>query len=105
VWPEARALLRRLPYAETRAACERLRDEFAAPPTVSGSRRRWRHSAATGSGWWPSTASRRRTGRILIAEKKFRRLNAPELLEDVYEGKRFVDGVAVNKVNRKLAAW
>jgi hypothetical protein len=31
-------------------------------------------------------------------------LNAPELLEDVSEGKRFVDGVAVNKVNRKLAA-
>ena len=37
----------------------------------------------------------------MIAEKKFRRLNAPELLEDVYAGKTFVDGVAVNvkKVN------
>ena len=41
---------------------------------------------------------------LLIAEKKFRRLNAPELLEDVYVGKKFVDGIAVNKVNRKLAA-
>ena len=40
----------------------------------------------------------------LIAEKKFRRLNAPELLEDVHAGKKFVDGVAVNKVNRRLAA-
>jgi transposase-like protein len=29
-WPAARELLRKLPYAETRAACERLRDEFAA---------------------------------------------------------------------------
>jgi len=25
-------------------------------------------------------------------------------LEDVYAGKKFVDGVAVNKVNRRLAA-
>ena len=41
---------------------------------------------------------------LLIAEKKFRRLNAPELLKDVYAGRKFVDGVAVNKVNRKLAA-
>jgi len=43
---------------------------------------------------------------LMIAEKKFRRLNAPELLEDVYAGKTFVDGVAVNvkKVNRRLAA-
>ena len=41
---------------------------------------------------------------LLIAEKKFRRLNSPALLEEVYAGKKFVDGVAVNKVNRKLAA-
>ena len=41
---------------------------------------------------------------LLIAEKKFRRLNAPALLKDVYAGRKFVDGVAVNKVNRKLAA-
>jgi hypothetical protein len=41
---------------------------------------------------------------LLIAEKKFRRLNAPELLEDVYAGKKFVDGVAVRKVDRRLAA-
>jgi putative transposase len=43
---------------------------------------------------------------LMIAEKKFRRLNAPTLLEDVYVGKQFVDGVVVNvkKVNRRLAA-
>ncbi|MFQ5745493.1 MAG: IS256 family transposase [Acidobacteriota bacterium] len=48
---------------------------------------------------------------LMIAEKKFRRLNAPELLETVASGKKFVDGVAVNEgkrktkvVNRELAA-
>ena len=42
--------------------------------------------------------------KILLIAGVPARLNAPELLEDVYEGKRFVDGVAVNKINRKLAA-
>ena len=40
----------------------------------------------------------------MIAEKRFRRLNAPHLLEDVYKEKKFIDGVAVKKVNRRLAA-
>lgn len=41
---------------------------------------------------------------LMIAEKKFRRLNAPHLLEEVYKGRKFVDGVAVKKVNGRLAA-
>ena len=40
----------------------------------------------------------------MIAEMKFRRLNGPGLLREVSAGKKFVDGVAVNKINRKLAA-
>ena len=32
---------------------------------------------------------------LLVAEKRFRKLNAPELLKEVYEGVEFVDGVAV----------
>ncbi len=40
----------------------------------------------------------------LIAEKKFRRLNAPGLLEDVYAGKKFVDGLAGQKANGRVAA-
>ena len=38
--------------------------------------------------------------------KRFRRLNAPELLDEVYAGRTSVDGVAVHvkKVNRRLAA-
>jgi transposase-like protein len=41
---------------------------------------------------------------LLIAEKRFRRLNAPERLEEVYAGKKFVDGVEVKKLNRRVAA-
>jgi len=41
---------------------------------------------------------------LRIAETKFRRLNAPKLMEEVDEGKTFVDGVAVKKVSRRLAA-
>jgi hypothetical protein len=44
---------------------------------------------------------------LMIAERKFRRLNAPELLTEVWEGRKFVDGVAAktgNHVTRRLAA-
>ena len=40
---------------------------------------------------------------LLVAEKRFRKLNAPELLKDVHEGVEFVDGVAVTK-KREAAA-
>ena len=40
---------------------------------------------------------------LLIAEKRFRRLNAPELLKEVYEGVEFVDGVAVGKKKEAVA--
>jgi len=140
-WPEARALLRKLPYAETVEDCERLRDQFAAryrkgyPKAVETLGRdwermvtfyrfpqdHWTHLRTSNVVESPFAAVRLRTDAakrykkvanaealiwkiLLIAEKKFRRLNAPELLEDVYAGKKFVDGVAVNKVNRKLAA-
>jgi putative transposase len=141
VWPEARALLRQLPYADSQAACERLRDEFAAryrkayPKAVATLGRdwermvtfyrfpqaHWRHLRTSNPVEAPFAAVRLRTDAgkrykkvanaealiwkiLLLAEKKFRRLNAPELLEDVYAGKKFVDGVAVTKVNRRLAA-
>jgi transposase-like protein len=41
---------------------------------------------------------------LLIAEKKFRRLNAPELLNAVYEGRTFVDGIIVEEPTRKRCA-
>ena len=40
---------------------------------------------------------------LLIAEKRFRKLNAPELLKEVYEGVEFVDGVAVTKKREAVA--
>jgi putative transposase len=41
---------------------------------------------------------------LMIAERTFRRLDAPKLLREVYEGRKFVDGVTVNSAPRTLAA-
>ena len=34
---------------------------------------------------------------LLVSEKRFRRLDSPELLKEVYEGVEFADGVAIKK--------
>lgn len=41
---------------------------------------------------------------LMIAQKRFRRLDAPKLLKDVYEGVIFVDGVAIKKNAKETAA-
>jgi transposase-like protein len=41
---------------------------------------------------------------LTIAEKKFRRLNSPELLEQVYKGQLFEDGIDVEEMTRKRRA-
>lgn len=41
---------------------------------------------------------------LMIAEKKFRRLNAPHLLEQVHNGKRFEDGIEVHQITRTRRA-
>jgi hypothetical protein len=41
---------------------------------------------------------------LLIAEKKFRRLNAPELLQQVYNGQLFEDGIEIEEITRKRRA-
>ncbi|WP_423928530.1 IS256 family transposase [Candidatus Palauibacter sp.] len=41
---------------------------------------------------------------LLVAEKRFRKLNAPQLLGDVYEGRRFEDGKPVPEGRRRIAA-
>ena len=38
---------------------------------------------------------------LMIAERRFRRLDAPELLADVYDGRTFSDGKAVVKSIKK----
>ncbi len=109
--------LRKIPYALSRAECERLRDQFAAryrklcPKAVETLSRdwermvtfyrfpkdRWIHLRTTNVVESPFAAVRLRTDAarrykkvanaealiwkiLMIAEKKFRRLNAPELL-------------------------
>jgi putative transposase len=42
--------------------------------------------------------------RLLVAERTFRRLDAPELLSDVAEGVGYVDGERVKRGNEKAAA-
>jgi transposase-like protein len=143
-WAEARELLTQIAYADTRAQCERRRDQFVARygkayPKAAATlcrdwerlvafynfpQEHWRHLRTSNPVESPFAALRLRTSAakrftkvasaealiwktLLIAEKKFRRLNAPELLKEVWEGKPFVDGVAVKKgngVSRRLAA-
>jgi transposase-like protein len=141
VWPEAKGLLRTIPYAESQRECERLKRQFVARdgrlyPKAAETlcrdwermvtcyrlpKEHWRHLRTTNVVESPFAAVRLRTDaakrdkkvahaealiwKILrIAEKKFRRLNAPHLLEEVYKGRKFVDGVVVKKVNGRLAA-
>ena len=41
---------------------------------------------------------------LLVLEQKFRKLNAPELMEEVYDGAEYVNGVKVNDGCRKAVA-
>ena len=41
---------------------------------------------------------------LTVAEKRFRRLDAPHLLTDVFEGRKFEDGKPVSTQQRKAAA-
>jgi transposase-like protein len=41
---------------------------------------------------------------LMVAEQKFRRLNAPELLKDVFSGVKFVNGVKTREKHREAAA-
>ena len=41
---------------------------------------------------------------LLVAERRFRRLKAPELMMDVYLGARYEDGIVINTMPEKVAA-
>ena len=131
---EAGEHLSRIPYAETRQECERLKKGFLtrygkdfpkAAATLERDwdrmitfydfpREHWKHIRTTNIIESPFSAVRLRTDAakrfkqianatamiwklLKVAEKSFRRLDAYWLLKDVYEGKMFVDGVAVQK--------
>lgn len=81
----------------------------------------WKHLRTSNVVESPFAALRLRTGaakrfkvtanatmliwRVLrVVERRFRKLDAPELLKDVYEGRRFVDGKPVTHAIRKEAA-
>jgi putative transposase len=140
---EARSLLTKIPYAETRAEAERQKRAFQAWCTQRGHaevgralerdwdrmvtfyqfpRAHWKHLRTSNPIESPFAAVRLRTAAakrfkkvenataviwktLLIAEKTFRRLDAPELLADVARGEVYVNGVrAVNRHEKAIAA-
>ncbi len=140
---EARSLLTKIPYAETREEAERQKRAFQAWCTKRGHaeagraldrdwermvtfyqfpREHWKHLRTSNPVESPFAAVRLRTAAakrfkkvenataviwktLLIAEKTFRRLDAPELLADVASGVVYVNGVrAVNRRAEGVAA-
>lgn len=140
---EARSLLTKIPYAETREEAEQQKRAFQAWCTKRGHaevgraldrdwermvtfyqfpREHWKHLRTSNPVESPFAAVRLRTAAakrfkrvdnataviwktLLIAEKTFRRLDAPELLADVASGAVYVNGVrAVNRGDKKAAA-
>ncbi len=140
-WSTAKELLRKIPYALSRAECERLRHQFAAryrklcPKALETLSRDWEpmvtfyrcpkghwiHQRTTNPVQSPFSAVRLRTDAarrykkvantealiwqiLMIAEKKFRRLNSPDLLGAVQDGQLFQDGMPVQQTNPKRRA-
>lgn len=128
--PKAGELLKAMPYAETKAECERRRDEFVrtyrqtegkAVDTLlrdwermvtfyAFPQQHWRHLRTTNIVESPFSSVRLRTDAsrrytrvegakaiiwkmLQVAEKSWRKLNAPELLPLVASGVTFKDGV------------
>ena len=84
-------------------------------------REHWRHLRTTNPVESPFAALRLRTDAarrykrvdraiaviwkmLMVAEKRFRRLQAPELMADVYLGAQYVDGIAVEAPVERIAA-
>jgi transposase-like protein len=140
---EARTLLTKIPYAETREEADRHKQAFQAWCVKRGHaevgraldrdwermvtfyqfpREHWKHLRTSNPIESPFAAVRLRTAAakrfkkvenataviwkiLLIAEKTFRRLDAPEVLADVARGVAYVNGVrAVNRGETRAAA-
>ena len=138
----AKLMLRTIPYVDSRAEAERLRDVFsrwcrnhsyeAASETLERDWDRmvtfyefpaehWRHLRTTNPVESPFAALRLRTDAakryrrvdraiaviwkmLMVAERRFRRLKAPELMMDVYLGAQYVDGLLVVSRTERVAA-
>ncbi len=140
---EAKALLTKIVYAETKQEAERRKAVFQVWGRRKGfqdaaalidkdwdrmmsfyafPKEHWRHLRTTNVIESPFAVVRLRTGpakrfkkvenataviwkTLLLAERSFRRLNAPELLAEIAEGARYVDGIRVKgKTPQKEAA-
>ncbi|MGH2669836.1 MAG: IS256 family transposase, partial [bacterium] len=139
---QARLLLTKIPYAQTREEAERLKGKFQSWCQRKGfrdaarlieedwermvtffsfPREHWKHLRTTNVVESPFAAVRLRTSAakrykrvenataviwktLLIAERNFRRLNHPELLTEVAEGVRYVNGVRSRKNRSEEAA-
>ncbi len=132
----ARAVLTKIPYAQTKTEAEKAKQDFAHEYRRTHSKAveilesdwdrmltfyefpaaHWKHLRTTNVVESPFASVRLRTTAakrfkkvasataliwkiLLVAEKRFRRLNAPELLLDVYEDREFKDGKALPTVN------
>ena len=133
---EAAEYLTKIPYAETKQECQRLRDAFAVryrkdylkavEKLLSDWDRmvtfycfpkdHWVHIRTSNIVESPFSSARLRTDAakrfkkvenatamlwklLQVAEKRFRALNSPHLLQDVYAEKQFVDGEMVTVIN------
>jgi len=139
---EVREMIKKIPYAPTKAKAEKLRDEFVeryedvypkATKCIEADWDRmvtffdfplehWKHLRTSNVVESPFASVRLRTDaakrfkkvksasaliwRLLsVAEKRFRKLNAPELMRDVHAGAKFIDGIrVVTESNRRAAA-
>ena len=138
----AKLMLRNIPYAESRAEAERLRDVFGrwdrehsyeeAAESLERDWERmvtfydfplehWRHIRTTNPVESPFAALRLRTDAanrykrvdraiaviwkmLMVAETRFRRLKASDLMRDVYQVATYNDGVVMNTITEKVAA-
>lgn len=138
---EAKEHLCKLPYADTMAECERLKERFRerfaadypkAVETLSRDwermitfydfpREHWRHIRTTNIVESPFSVVRLRTGAakrfkkvanataliwklLMVAQKRFRKLNAPHLLGEVYEGIIYREGKRASNEEGRAAA-
>ena len=139
---QAKLLLCRIPYSQSRKEAERLRSIFstwchershqAASEALERDwermvafydfpREHWQHLRTTNPVESPFAALRLRTDAakrykrvdrataviwkmLMIAEQRFRRLKAPELMRDVYLGAQHVDGIPIEATVEEVAA-
>jgi len=139
---QARQLLTKIPYAQTREQAEKLKEEFQAWCRKRGldaaaqlldadwermmtfydfPKEHWQHLRTTNVVESPFAVVRLRTTAakrykkvanataviwktLLVAERSFRRLNAPKLLAEVADGTTYVNGVRLQKRDRRVSA-